>query len=513
MAVTSLPAKAAREQLYEVMRSDAPFEEKAHQALELGVEFLNVDNGHFTQLDPETNHWEALVSTDPPDGEFPAGLELDLQTTYCRRTIDADGPIALHHASEQGWSDDKAYQTHGLECYHGTAMYVEDEPFGTICFVSHQQRSEPFSVTDTLFAELLTRLLERELERQAHQEALTRRANLVNVLNRVLRHNLRNDLAVIRGHAQLMADNLGPEHDCEPLFRKVDNLLDVSQKARRLESIVEHDATRQQTAIVPLIERVIDEIRTDYPSVTIEIDVTSSDESLLNVPVLPSFQRAVRELLENAAKHGGDPASVEVRIEPIPNAVAISIADDGPGLPKSEREVIRSGVETPLIHGSGIGLWLVHWIVTSHDGEVVATVDDGTTMTIELPRTPEPNIDTELIELQAARDRYQATFEEAYDAMAILDDDRRILDANAEAARIYDMERLELLGRPLDAFFPDDVDVDTAWEQFLENGKQRGTIPMVSAAGERREVEYAATAEVIPGQHLTIFREHTETFD
>jgi len=71
-------AKRVRNSLYETIRENAPFEEKAREALELGVKYLNVDNGHLTRIDQETGHWKAAVSTDPPDGQFPPGLSLPL---------------------------------------------------------------------------------------------------------------------------------------------------------------------------------------------------------------------------------------------------------------------------------------------------------------------------------------------------------------------------------------------------------------------------------------------------
>jgi len=63
------------------------------------------------------------------------------------------------------------------------------------------------------------------------------------------------------------------------------------------------------------------------------------------------------------------------------------VIDNGPGLPDQEQKVLSEGVETPLIHGSGLGLWMVNWIVTTHDGSIDTTVtDEGTTVTVTLPR-------------------------------------------------------------------------------------------------------------------------------
>jgi len=123
-------AQTARDELYEIIRKEASFIQKADEALELGQRYLNADNGHLTQTDQEADHWEVIASTDSSDGEFPSGLELDLGTTYCRRTIEANSQIALHDAPNQGWADDPAFEAHGLHCYHGTPLVVDGEPYG-----------------------------------------------------------------------------------------------------------------------------------------------------------------------------------------------------------------------------------------------------------------------------------------------------------------------------------------------------------------------------------------------
>lgn len=94
-----------------------------------------------------------------------------------------------------------------MHCYHGTPLVIDGELYGTVCFVADNPR-EPFSDDETMFTELIALLLERELEREWHEAELTKQTNLAIVLNRVLRHNLRNNMSVIRGFTQLIADDL-----------------------------------------------------------------------------------------------------------------------------------------------------------------------------------------------------------------------------------------------------------------------------------------------------------------
>lgn len=499
----SVTTHEARQRLYEIIREDTPFEQKASDALDLGQQYLNVQNGHLTRIDRETDHWEAQISTDPPDGQFPLGLELDLRITYCRRTIEANSPIALHDAPTQGWADDPAFETHGLNCYHGTVLLVNEEPYGTICFVSEDPRRDPFSEEETMFAELLTRLLERELEGDQYEAELTRQTNLATVLNRVLRHNLRNDLSVIRGYTQIMAEKLDNVDESETILTNIDELIELSQKARELDQIIATDSERESTDIVALIERVVEPLLQEYSSASVTIE----SEGEITAPVLPSFDRAFEELIENGFKHGGEDPTVTVTIELVPNAIEIRIADDGPGIPDQEQEVLEKGTETPLIHGSGLGLWLVHWIVARHEASVEATTTEGgTTMTVTLPRTAATNTEEQLAILTQALDRYEAAFEEAADPMIVVNDERQILDANDETSRVYGLDSEDLLGRPITEFLPEEFDVDAAWQEFKEAGQQHDTMTLISADGEKRRVEYSAQAGFIPGEHLVIMR-------
>jgi len=42
----------------------------------------------------------------------------------------------------------------------------------------------------------------------------------------------------------------------------------------------------------------------------------------------------------------------------------VRVGDNGSGIPEHERRTLAGADETPLRHGSGVGLWLVYWLVT-----------------------------------------------------------------------------------------------------------------------------------------------------
>jgi len=507
MAETSLTDHKARQRLHEIVRKDVPFNEKAREALELGKQHLGVDNGYLTRIDQETNHWEIVVTTDIEDGQASPGLELELQNTYCRETIENDTPLALHDAPNQGWRDDPAFEKSGEHTYLGIPLITEDEPYGTVCFAADHPRSDSFSEAETRFADHLTRLLERELEKELIQGDLTNQTNLATVLHRVLRHNLRNDISVIRGHTELMADQVDDDSVSETVLDHIDGLIDLSQKARELEEVVTSSSERQATEIGPLVEEIAAEISQDYPAASITVEYDNEIQGR----VLQNFDRAIEELIENAVKHTGDNPSVTVAVEIVPNGIEIQIKDNGPGLPDHEAEVLTSGVETPLAHGSGLGLWLAYWIVSSHDGSIDPEItEQGTTMTVTIPRKPDVTVQQQVTEVTRSRDKYKTSFGEASEGMVILNDDGRIIEANSAMGTVFGVERGELLGRSITDFLPDESEIDIRWQDALPSGEERGTATVISADGRERVVEYSATADIIPGQHLFVTRDITE---
>jgi PAS domain S-box-containing protein len=103
--------------------------------------------------------------------------------------------------------------------------------------------------------------------------------------------------------------------------------------------------------------------------------------------------------------------------------------------------------------------------------------------------------------------RFRAVFEQSSDPMLIADDEGRYVEANRAACDLFGLDREALLGREITEFAADAYDFEEAWAEFRGAGRERETFSLVRADGETRTVEYAATADVLPGEHLSILRE------
>jgi PAS domain S-box-containing protein len=211
------------------------------------------------------------------------------------------------------------------------------------------------------------------------QERIVR---LVELLNRVLRHNLRNELTVIQGYVDLI-DEQPPGIDLTSrLMRPLRRLISLSDSARDLERLA--NTERNPARLVPedLLHDIAETSQNEHPSARITVAL----ESERNICAGRELSTALEELIQNAITHDPeDGTNVSLSTQDDGEWVVITVQDDGPGIPDSEVAVIESGHETQMEHGKGLGLWLVNWIVTHYGGSFQLTADDGTVAQLRLP--------------------------------------------------------------------------------------------------------------------------------
>ena len=213
-----------------------------------------------------------------------------------------------------------------------------------------------------------------------------RREQRLSVLNRVLRHNLRNDLSVAMGYVEVSAGRVEDEAVREMLEsaeEALEDLVTTGEKARLVEETVRRaGADPEPVDLGALVGDTADALGSDYPAVTVTVDapdVTVTTNRALVAAVL-------EELVENACEHGGPDPSVTVNLHRDGDATAVTVTDTGPGIPEQELETLRDGEETDLQHGSGLGLWVVRWGTELLGAELTfETGEDGTAVTVLLP--------------------------------------------------------------------------------------------------------------------------------
>lgn len=234
------------------------------------------------------------------------------------------------------------------------------------------------------------------------------REQRLEVLNRVLRHNLRNELTTINGYAAHIEETTDDPELAELATRIADSgqdLTDIGEKARTFDRLRKMDTTFQRVDPGAILSGVVETLSTTYPAATIDARLVTVDShvradgdpelggdgTLFTDPQLLTL--ALENVVENAVLYDESAApSVRIVVRESDDedfALAIDVIDEGPGIPESELAVLEYGAESDLEHGSGIGLWIVEWSLDRLGGHArFESCPSGTTVTLLVPSNP-----------------------------------------------------------------------------------------------------------------------------
>ena len=177
-------------------------------------------------------------------------------------------------------------------------------------------------------------------------------------------------------------------------------------------SRVQADARRYEPEHVKLATLVRETVEAFQRSLALEgfdirIEDTSSSPIVFADPV--AIEQVIVNLLDNAVKYSDGAKHVIVRLEETPAEVAISITDEGVGIPASDRHRIfdrffRGSGARLNRQGFGLGLAIASELVAAHRGriDVVSAPGKGSTFTVRLPLATRGPVEAEVSAESAA---------------------------------------------------------------------------------------------------------------
>lgn len=223
-------------------------------------------------------------------------------------------------------------------------------------------------------------------------DRLERQREELQVLHRVMRHNLRNDLNVIMGYVDLIkAQPDSPTKDqwCEKILDGVSGLMKYTEKAQQIEDISDPDNPRH--ARFDLAETIPTVLR-DNPHISGAVNLSQDIPDSAPVEANHMLDRAIEELVTNAIQHNdAEQPAVSITVDqqrgPI-GETQLLIEDNGPGIHRDTLNVLEESREDPLLHMDGLGLWMVYWTVMASNGRLNIEVgkDRGTRVELTLPK-------------------------------------------------------------------------------------------------------------------------------
>lgn len=245
-----------------------------------------------------------------------------------------------------------------------------------------------------------------DARQQRTQDQLERSNDQLTVLNRVLRHNIRNAMTVVGGRVELLRERAAGEGESAAekgesaavveesaavVEENVDRLLSVSEHARRIGTVIGPDGDEVNVEatvdLVDVVDGVIERLRAEHPDTEFDAPVAEA----CRVRAHPLAEAVASELIENAAVHNdGDTRRVSVSVRRVGDDAALRVEDDGPGIPDETIATLRRGYETSMRHTDGLGLWLVQWVVDRSEADLAfESTAEGQVVAIRFERIEE----------------------------------------------------------------------------------------------------------------------------
>lgn len=222
-----------------------------------------------------------------------------------------------------------------------------------------------------------------------------RQKQQLSVLQRILRHDLRNNLNTILLSIQLARreeTNDAARQQLDAAEQTVNETLSLIRDVKRFERTFETgEVDNEVVDVCEVVREQLGVLRAEQTAVEVSDDLPETARVVTNSLI----ERAIRNVLTNAVEHN-DADTPEVRATLVrrheDGEVEVRIEDNGPGIPDETVEVLSAEREGQLDHLSGFGLWAVHWVLTVSGGRLEFAENEprGTVTKLVLPAANRP---------------------------------------------------------------------------------------------------------------------------
>ena len=266
-------------------------------------------------------------------------------------------------------------------------LAMEFEPTMADRLRSDADRAFALSVATALVLTLIAGALWYQLRRRELQaRALEREHRLAELgeMSAVLAHEMRNPLASLKGHAQLLLEKLPQDtREAKKAERIVFEATRLEHLSTTLLDFVRSGTVEQQPSdVIALIRQAVDQVGTE------RVQLTLPGAPLSPVALDPlRMHQVLVNLLENAIQASSESQPVEVVARQTTRTLTLEVRDHGSGLKPGEEAKIFEAFHTSKTHGTGLGLAIARRIVELHGGALTARnhAQGGAVFTIELP--------------------------------------------------------------------------------------------------------------------------------
>ncbi|MFB6140532.1 MAG: ATP-binding protein [Halosimplex sp.] len=236
----------------------------------------------------------------------------------------------------------------------------------------------PMTILASHAATAISNIRSRERLERARQDLETRK-EMIEMYDRLLRHDIGNDLQVIAGFADAvegMVEDDRAEEYVGKIERAARNSADLIGRVGDLVTTLEEQDEPDVRELAPLLADTVGDVTDQYGSLSVEFDAEAFDYRVYAGDLIDSV---FTNVLSNAAVHNEGDVTVRLyATEPTPDSVVVGMADDGDGVPPGLREeIFEMGVKGPDSEGTGFGLGFVRALTESYGGGVAVGESDA----------------------------------------------------------------------------------------------------------------------------------------
>ncbi len=270
------------------------------------------------------------------------------------------------------------------------------------------------------------RLLEHSSDRLANAEAM---AALTDMTSGVA-HDFNNIFGGIIGRVQLMKIRLKDDPRTAEELEKIETLVtDGAETVRRIQEFTTSGRTKNLEPLdfVEIVHTAVDDPGAPWVGPAREKDVHVSLKCLVDEAAVDGSDddliTMVLKLIENAVEHAPPASTVNVVLEGDERKVRLTVQDNGQGIsPANAKKVFYPFFTTKNERGRGLGLAIVHGIVSRHSGKVTfdSSPETGTSFVVTLNRR--------LTESEATDITTRSTRRQENLRILVVDDDEQIRD-------------------------------------------------------------------------------------
>ncbi|MFB6283575.1 MAG: PAS domain S-box protein [Halobacteria archaeon] len=227
-------------------------------------------------------------------------------------------------------------------------------------------------------------------ERKLRREEMRKMNSDLELINRILRHDIRNDVQIITARSEFLLEHV--DEDMKEMIQDVldhsNHIIDITDSLRKvMKSVLDSGPSEiQDMNIRPVL--LGEESKFTGRN---DVEIKLCDIPELEVKANDMLDSVFRNLLNNAAEHNDkEEPVIELDVEVEDEYVTVKIADNGPGIRDELKEQVfgrsRKGEGSS---GTGFGMFLVNRLIGDYDGEVWIEDNEpeGTVVCVTLPRS------------------------------------------------------------------------------------------------------------------------------